>query len=416
MKKNIKLNNWLWKWHFIAGLVSLPFVLILSITGGIYLFKQQYEEPVYKSIKEVVIEKESISFQEQWEIVNKNAKIKPNSMVLPVHKNEATKFISGMFGGATSLYVNPYKGEVSGQIIPQTSFMYKVRKLHGELLLGTYGTKLVELVASWMIVLIITGLYVWWPIKGWSLKGFFIVRRKEGKRTLFRDLHAVTSFWISVFLLVILAGGLPWTDVFGANFKWFQQVTNTGYPTTWQGNTLHSIKNDKALTLDEMINVARSLNLEGEVTIYFPKNQEDVFSVSNSTTNLQSQKKYHFDQYSGDQILRHDWQDVGVLMRARMWLMSFHQGEFGLWNWILMIFMAGTLILASVSALVSYLMRKQKGFWGVPDVPGTFRTGIAVHIIIIALGIIFPLFGLSVLLIVAYEIFTLLKRRKLEAI
>ena len=36
--KNRQLNQWLWKWHFIAGLISLPFVALLAITGGIYLF------------------------------------------------------------------------------------------------------------------------------------------------------------------------------------------------------------------------------------------------------------------------------------------------------------------------------------------------------------------------------------------
>ena len=39
MKYRYALNSWLWKWHFIAGLISLPFVFLLAVTGGIYLFK-----------------------------------------------------------------------------------------------------------------------------------------------------------------------------------------------------------------------------------------------------------------------------------------------------------------------------------------------------------------------------------------
>jgi len=41
MKKNI--YNLIWKWHFIGGLISLPIVVLLSITGIIYLFKDNYE-------------------------------------------------------------------------------------------------------------------------------------------------------------------------------------------------------------------------------------------------------------------------------------------------------------------------------------------------------------------------------------
>src|SRR5690606_35397410 len=187
MKKNEKLNKWLWKWHFIAGLVSLPFVLLLSVTGLIYLFKDDYEAPKHKHIKEVVVEGNPISFQEQWDIANEKAVKKPNSMVVPTSGNQATEFISGRFDEKTSFYVNPYLGESSGEIIPKNSDMFKVRKLHGELLMGTWGTKIVELIASWMIILIITGLYVWWPVGKEKVRGFIIPRFNEGKRTFFRD-------------------------------------------------------------------------------------------------------------------------------------------------------------------------------------------------------------------------------------
>ncbi|MGV2333594.1 MAG UNVERIFIED_CONTAM: PepSY domain-containing protein [Planctomycetaceae bacterium] len=42
------LNFWpnyraVWRWHFYAGLVCLPFVIVLSLTGSVYLFKPQIE-------------------------------------------------------------------------------------------------------------------------------------------------------------------------------------------------------------------------------------------------------------------------------------------------------------------------------------------------------------------------------------
>ena len=51
------------------------------------------------------------------------------------------------------------------------------------------------------------------------------MRLKQGKRILFRDLHTVLGFWVSLLLLLTLAGGFPWTDVFGANLKWVQKLT-----------------------------------------------------------------------------------------------------------------------------------------------------------------------------------------------
>ncbi|MCF8713249.1 PepSY domain-containing protein [Joostella atrarenae] len=413
MKKNSKLNKWLWKWHFIAGLISLPFILLLSATGVIYLFKAQYEAPIYKPVKEVTVEGKAISYQKQWEIANANAIRKPNGIIIPKEKKEATEFTSGRFGGATSLFVNPYKGDVSGEILPQKSFMFKVRKLHGELLMGKYGTKIVELVACWMVVLIITGLFIWWPERGWKLKGYFIPRTQLGKRTFFRDTHAITGFWMSILFLIILAGGLPWTDVFGSGFKWVQDTTNTGYPSTWNRFSLNQ-EDPKTpmISLDEMVTKANALALPGEVKINFPQGKNGVYSVSNTNhKDLASQKMLHFNPYTGEQVLKHNWEDVGFLMRGRMWVMAFHQGQFGQWNFILMIFAGCILFLMSLSAVISYLLRKRKGDWGIPKVPASFKASYGVITILVILCILLPLFGISIILICIFEY---LNRRKLQ--
>ena len=410
LKKNNKLSQWLWKWHFIAGLVSLPFVILLAITGGVYLFKDNYDGPKQETIKFIKAEGEAISFQKQWELAKNVARKQPNIMVIPKDNNQATEFISGRFSHKNSIYINPYKAEVSGKINPKDSKMHTVRKLHGELLLGKFGTKIIEGIASWMIVLIITGIYVFWPNKKQGIKGFFTVRLKEGKRILYRDLHTVLGFWVSLLLLLTLAGGFPWTDVFGSNFKWVQEVTNTGYPKTWDARGLKSKTTSEAISLDAMVVLAKSMNLEGEVSIGLPKNEKGVYSVFNTTFNLGKQKRFHFDQYSGKQLAEHEWGDVGVLMRGRMWLMAFHQGQFGQWNWFLMLGIAILLLCLSIAGLLSYLKRKQKGHWGIPKVPAKFKIGYGVIISIVLLGVVFPLFGLSAILIVIIEFIRIKKR------
>lgn len=401
--KNKKLNQWLWKWHFIAGLVSLPFVIVLAITGGIYLFKDNYEAPKQQVIKQVKIEGQAASFDTQWQIAKAEAKKQPNIMVIPSEANQATEFVTGKFSHKSSVFINPYTKAVTGTIQPKKSNMYTVRKLHGELLLGKFGTKIIELIASWMVVLIITGIYVFWPSKKQGIKAFFTVRFNQGKRILFRDLHTVFGFWISVLLLMTLAGGFPWTDVFGSNFKKLQEVTNTGFPKTWNARGLQSNVKGETIKLDQIVKLAKALNLEGEVSIGLPKKNKGVYSIYNTTFNLGAQKRYHIDQYSGAQLVSHDWGDVGVLMRSRMWLMAFHQGQFGLWNWLLMLGVAILLLLVSIAGLVSYLSRKQKGDWGTPKAPKQFNAGYGVIVVIVVLGLVFPLFGISVLILAIAE-------------
>jgi uncharacterized iron-regulated membrane protein len=35
-----------WRWHFYAGLFCIPFIIILSVTGSLYLFKPQIESAI----------------------------------------------------------------------------------------------------------------------------------------------------------------------------------------------------------------------------------------------------------------------------------------------------------------------------------------------------------------------------------
>ena len=405
MKNDFKKNIYplIWKWHFIGGIVSAPIVVILAITGIIYLFKDNYEAPQKRELLQIEQKTENkMSFQKQWEFAQKEWKKKPSGVILPTSENESTEFISGKFSHKSILYIDPYAQKVKGQINISDTDMHTVRKLHGELLLGSVGTKIVELVASWMVVLIITGLYLFWP-RGRGWKVFFTVRTNQSKRILFRDVHALTGFWFSFILLLVLAGGLPWTDVWGEGFRMVQQKTDSGFPATWDSRTFNSNPKGNPMPLDEVITKAKELCLKGKTVIDLPQSAKGVYSIYNETNELGEIKKIHIDQYSGKFLASHTWSDVGILMKARMWTMAFHQGEFGLWNWYLMIFVAIGLFTLSMSAIISYAYRKTPGTLAIPKVPENISFGIPLIVIVVMLGILLPLFGLSVVLLFLYS-------------
>jgi uncharacterized iron-regulated membrane protein len=401
MKNNIKKNIYplIWKWHFIGGIISAPIVAILAITGIIYLFKDSYEAPQKQELLRIEQKTENkMSFQQQWAFAQKEWEKKPTGVILPTNENECTEFISGKFSHKSILYIDPYAQKVKGQINISDTDMHTVRKLHGELLLGSVGTKIVELVASWMVVLIITGLYLFWP-RGRGWKGFFTVRTNQSKRILFRDVHALSGFWFSFLLLLVLAGGLPWTDVWGEGFRMVQQKTGSGFPATWDSRMFNSNPKGDPIPLDEIITKAKELCLKGKTVIDLPQSAKGVYSIYNETNELGEIKKIHLDQYTGKVLASHTWSDVGILMKARMWTMAFHQGEFGLWNWYLMIFVATGLFILSVSAIISYTYRKKLGSLSIPKVPDNISFGFPLVVLIIILGILLPLFGLSVVLL-----------------
>ncbi len=410
-KVNIKhLNQWIWKWHFIAGIVLMPCILLLTFTGTLYLFKNIYETNTLKPMLYIKAQdkltNKKLSYEMQLNEIKKQTKMSPNKLILSKNNNEASTFELGKWSKKRTVIINPYTKNIQGNFKVSDTLMHKIRKFHGELLLGKVGTKFVELTASWAIVLILTGLYIWWPKNKVQLQGIFLIRLNKGKRIFFRDLHVVSAFLLSIFLLITLAGGLPWTDVWGSGFKKIQQLTNSGYPKDYKGKNLVSdfkISNTR-VSLDKVVKLANNLKLDGLVSITIPKNKKGVFSIQNKTQDITLEKMYHFDQYTLEKIKSFTWEDIGVMRKSRTWLMRFHQGLLASWNWYLMIIVSVLFLLSSIAGTISYVMRKEKNDFSIPNIPASFKFAYTIIGILTFLALFFPLFGLSVLLIIIFEI------------
>lgn len=403
---NKELNKYIWKWHYIAGMILSPLILFLLITGAIYLFKNIYEDYSYADIKKVEMQDSKFSYEEQFDFVKDYALKTPSSIIISNNINEVTVFEIGKWSKKRSILVNPYTGDIKADISKKDTLMHKVKKLHGELLLSSYGTKIIELTASWMVVLILSGMYLCLPKKGGGLKDIFIIRLNAGKLAFYRDLHSVLALLMSILLLLTLAGGLPWTDVWGGLYKEVQKSTNSGYPKDYSGKKLISINenNVKRISIDEMVDLAKDLRLNGTVTLILPKNGNSVITVKNRAQDLYDQKVYHYDQYTKKLIKSYDWTDVGSMMQSRQWLMRFHQGLFGTWNFVLMLFVCLLTFISILAGIYAYILRKDKKDLKIPSSKPKFGYGFIS--LIILLGALFPLFGLSIFIILIYELFT----------
>ena len=45
-----KLYQLIIRWHFFCGLLFIPFILVISISGCIYLFEDEYEDYMYQDL------------------------------------------------------------------------------------------------------------------------------------------------------------------------------------------------------------------------------------------------------------------------------------------------------------------------------------------------------------------------------
>lgn len=218
------LYRMIWRWHFYAAVFVLPLMVLLSISGGLYLFKPQidrWEERAYQGLPTAGAVPASVQLEAAKAAV---PGAKWTSYRLPERAGDAAVVHMKLpDGGGTDVFVSP-QGRVLGQIAPTGRIIAIDRKIHGQLLLGRNGSWLVELAASWAIVMIVTGLYLWWPKTGaaWGA-GVIWPRLHLGGRAFWRDMHAVTGFWVAGLALVLLFTGLPWASAWGSAFKAVRQ-------------------------------------------------------------------------------------------------------------------------------------------------------------------------------------------------
>lgn len=206
-----------WRWHFYAGLISLPFVFLLAVTGMIYLFKPSIDAWSERAYDHLALSGPARAIDDE---VAAARKALPEAKVTGVEwradpADSARVLMLDSGGRALRVLVRP--DDLSVTVMPERGRISElVRRLHGELLAGEAGAVLVETIGAWGIVLFGTGLYLWWP-RGRGMAGVIYPRLSGGR--VWRDLHAVTGVWVSLFALFFLISALPWTKVWGGALK-----------------------------------------------------------------------------------------------------------------------------------------------------------------------------------------------------
>jgi len=418
------LYRTIWRWHFYAGLVVIPFILLLSVTGAAYLFKPQverWEEAPFRSaqVSRVVLPGAQV---EAALAAFPGARFV--SYRLPERAGDAALVHLALPDGQAmrDVFVAP-DGRVRGSLDPEARLMELDKRIHGQLLIGKRGSWLVELAASWGIVMILTGLYLWWP-KGTGLAGMLWPRLGRGKRVFWRDLHAVTGFWVSGLALVLLVTGLPWAGLWGSAFKavraelgWVkaeQDWTLGGEPAhaghdhdaMMQGHHGHS----GAASLDGLD--AMVLNAQAEGIVFpavvtppgapgrFGKAGATVWTVRSDAGNRPARMTLTYDPVTRRELSREGFADGHVVDRIVGYGIAWHEGQlFGWINQLIGVLTAIALVTLAVSGFVLWRRRKPAEGLGAPPVPAVPARIGGVVAILLGLAVLLPLLAASLVVL-----------------
>lgn len=415
----------IWRWHFYAGLFVLPFVLLLSVSGAIYLFKPQidrWEERDYRGLSP----EGAVSADRQLEAVKTAFPGGSfNHYRLPEHPGDAAMVQMGLPDGSlTEVFVSP-QGQVLGTLDPAKRISNTVSRFHGSLMMGDWGDRLVELAASWTIVMILSGLYLWWP-RPFRAAGTLWPRRSLKGRPLMKDLHRVIGFWLAGFVLVMLASGLPWAGTWGSTFKWARgELGLIEGPQDWKIGAEKPVAHDhgamahsspprpqapaESLPLSAFVARAEAERMAFPVLVLPPHAPQrfgpptgDVWTVKSEAQNRPLMRTVTYDPRTGEERSRSGFADKHPIDRAINVGIAWHEGAlFGLANQIMGLIIALALIALSVLGVLMWLKRRPTGKLAAPPRGGRLPHGLIAAVAVLA--ILLPLFGVSLVAILLTE-------------
>lgn len=424
MKKQIQ--PLIWRWHLFAGLILAPFLLIIAITGAIYLFRVDIEEYIYKDYYNIEAESEQLPPSDLAFTALNTVGSGDITRYRPGEDDTRSAEVGITDGDGESLtvFINPYNREVLGIINDSNRPMEILAALHSELMAGTFGDRIVELVACWTIIMLISGLFLWFPKAKEKIKGVFTIRFNKAGRIRRRDLHAVPAFWISGGLLFFLLSGMLWTGFWGTGVQQLTTASGAGYPpsiwvgpapesetvaediadVSWAAEQMPVADSDpssgfRQVSIDEVIKTADAADTHPSYDIFYPASPEGVFTLSVFPPKAQDEATIHIDQYTGDVIADYRYDNYGPLGKAMALAITIHKGlEFGLLNQIIGVIICLGLIGMVITGVCMWWKRKPKGKSGAPKAKSIFEFKGMLSVLII-LGLIFPLVGLSLIIL-----------------
>ena len=383
----------IWRWHFYAGLIAIPFMILLAVTGSLYLFRDEIDNTAFAWRN--VVEPEGSAQLPPSELVARAQAAFPEGMLLAYREPSgpigSTRVAFDVNGETAYVFVNPYTGDVLDSLIKTQKFNEVVRKLHSLEYFGVYANRVIEAIAGFAIILVVCGLYLWWPRR--QSGGVVTVRCTPSKRLFWRDTHAVTGAFAGIFIAFLALSGLPWSTFWGGKLTELTAATGTGYPAAlWENvptsaeHAVHSMESVgwtmetspmpisqaaamAPVGLDNAVKAARERGMASRFEVTVPADGKGVYTAAVFSEDLSNARTIHFDQYSGAPLVDISFADYGSAVRLIELRINIHMGqEFGLFKQLLMLATCFAIIL-SAAAVIMWLKRRPSGRLGVPPYP-----------------------------------------------
>ena len=387
-----------WRWHFYFGLLVVPFLTLLAVTGlGMLLFANitGKEGERLHVTPQAQVQPLSAQAEAARQFVNeKSASVvqyiapRADDMVAVFRVNNDDK--------ATMVAVDPYTATVVNSMPRNKGLYHTMDEIHGDIMLGTAGDYLLETAASLTILMMITGIYLWWAKQG-RLKPMLVPKAGKG-RSWWRDLHGAFGTWVSLILLLFCLSGIAWAGIWGGKMvqSWSQfpagkwgvepnpvstlpthgDVLNDGKtkeapwvleltPMPVSGTTKgeNGISPSEPMTLETVDRFAREIGFKGRYQLNLPKGETGVWTLSQDSMSYDmvsptADRTVHIDRYSGKILADIRYDEYNFFGKFMAVSIALHMGTLGWWSVLANVVFCLAVIFICVSGCVMWWKRR----------------------------------------------------------
>jgi uncharacterized iron-regulated membrane protein len=442
-----------WRIHLWAAFIATPFALIGALTGMLYIFTPQIEAVLHGPLDRVAPGPARLALDELVAAARRAAPADTSLryVVAPDGADESVRVYFSPAGekprkaaadagehalhtghaghagaagtpGATPsaapapkgaamdhrlpqghiVYVDPYTGRVLGLHGEMDRFSTWSKRLHSSLLQGNDWRWMLELSTSWLVVMLLTGIYLWWPRGAQRALPDGALRGRAG----WRQWHAFTGVALSVLTLIVLSTGLTWSRHAGDQIKDTARGAGQAAPEVPKGLRSQATPGQPPLNWQQVWDAARSQAPAISLQLNPPKSAQEPWRISNFDRS-QPTKRFNLllDGSTGRALHFQGWESMTAFNKATAIGIPFHRGEFGWWNQALLLVFGLGVVWWLVSGWVMYIKRKRQGALGLPRLlPGAWRSLPAgAWITALPLLWLLPLLALSAAAVAAVE-------------
>ncbi|QTE36423.1 PepSY-associated TM helix domain-containing protein [Mucilaginibacter gossypii] len=311
------IHRWL---GFISGLV----VFIVSITGCIFCFQDEIQDAIHSYRKVEVQNKPYIapSILKAEALKGRKGAIASYVYYYGIGR-PAGVLVTDKKEGLLFVYLNPYTGKITHIESPTTNFFIIVEYIHLYLLLpANIGTLIAGISVIVFVVLMITGIILWWPKRKSDRKRSFTIKWGGRWRRINYDLHNVLGFYATSVAIILAITGLS------ISFDWMREAIYTAanwgkaHPeekVVFKSDSLLNGKMDTTQVINKAYLSAKAASPNAEMfLIYDDAAKAGTIGVTAYAQALHYYKSdsYSFDKYTGKLLNRtaHEQKSTGMKM------------------------------------------------------------------------------------------------------